>query len=80
MVVTLTVVGFGDVYPQRIFGQMIVIASLLLLLIMIPSDLSNYQKAKNLRSEYSSNSFNSAKEKTDHITVFGNYTMDVLKT
>ncbi len=80
MLVTLTVVGFGDVYPKRFMGQMIVILSLLLLLIKIPSDFSNWQKAQNLRSEYSSNSYNKKKEKTDHITVLGNYNMDALKT
>jgi hypothetical protein len=79
MIVTLTVVGFGDVYPQVFWGQMIVIASLLLLLIKIPSDYSNWQKAKNLRSEYSSNYFKKKKEKTDHITVLGNYTLETLK-
>ena len=79
MVVTLTVVGFGDVYPQRVYGKFIVILSILLLLIKIPSDYSHYQKALNLRSEYSSNSFNKKKEKTDHITVLGNYTMETLR-
>jgi hypothetical protein len=80
MLVTLTVVGFGDVYPVKFFGQLIVVVSILLLLIKIPSDFSNFQKAQNLRSEYSSNSYNKKKEKTDHITVLGNYNMDALKT
>ena len=42
MVVTLTVVGFGDVYPTQFMGQMIVILSLIILLIKIPSDYSNF--------------------------------------
>lgn len=79
MVVTLTVVGFGDVYPLYFMGQFIVIISLIVLLSKIPSDYSSWQKAKALRSEYSSNSFNHKKEKTDHITVLGNYTLDTLK-
>lgn len=79
MVVTLTVVGFGDVYPINAMGQFIVVFSVMFLLIKIPSDYSNWQKAKALRSEYSSNSFNHQKEKTDHITVLGNYTLETLK-
>lgn len=46
MIVTVAVVGFGDIYPKSNIGQVLVVLSLFIVLVKLPSDLLRLQKAK----------------------------------
>ena len=46
MIVTVALVGFGDLYPKTNIGQALVILSLFIVLVKLPSDLLRLQKAK----------------------------------
>ena len=69
MIVTVTVVGFGDIYPLTAPGQAIVIGSLMVILSRVPTEYAAYARAKNLRSPYSNSKFVGGGENTDHITL-----------
>jgi hypothetical protein len=45
MIVTISLVGFGDVYPETDSGQFLVILTILIVLIKLPSDIQRYRRA-----------------------------------
>lgn len=45
MIVTISLVGFGDVYPETDLGQFLVILTILIVLIKLPSDIQRYRRA-----------------------------------
>ena len=80
MLVTATIVGFGDLYPISFWGQLIVIFSIMFIITTVPTALAAYSRAKNLRSVYSSLKFDKGGDTTDHITLLGSTNLDALRT
>ena len=81
MVITITTVGYGDIYPHTTLGQMMVIGMFVVILGLIPKQWKEFTKVRNMTSIYSRRSYN-AKGKGDskHILILGNAPPDAVKT
>ena len=54
MIVTISLVGFGDLYPQTNLGQFLVVLTILIVLIKLPSDIQRYRRARSFIPRQSS--------------------------
>lgn len=81
MVITITTVGYGDIYPRTVYGQMMCIAIIIVILALIPSQLSELSKVNNLTSTYARKSYyNKGKPDTKHILLIGEASSEAIKT
>ena len=81
MIITITTVGYGDIYPQTVYGQMLAIGVIFVILSLIPSQLSEFSKVSNLTSVYARKSYsNKGKKDTKHILLLGDAPPEAIKT
>ncbi|KAL4469405.1 hypothetical protein ABPG74_004658 [Tetrahymena malaccensis] len=80
MAVTMSTVGFGDIYPQTIFGRLIVIVSILILLALIPAQVDQLTKSIKQTSGYSSKKLAKKRGCNEHILILGNALVEGYKT
>jgi len=52
LIITITTVGYGDIYPRTAYGQMLSVGIIFVILALIPQQLSEFSKVSSLISEY----------------------------
>lgn len=52
LIITITTVGYGDIYPRTAYGQMLSIGIIFVILALIPQQLSEFSKVNSLISVY----------------------------
>ena len=81
MFITITTVGYGDIFPRTVYGQMLCIGTILVILSLIPKQLSEFSKVSNLTSIYARISYsNKGKKDTKHILLLGESPPEAIKT
>lgn len=70
MVVTISTVGFGDVYPTTIYGRFSIIVAILIMFLVLPTQVEMLTRVYSLRSQYARNKYISKKE-SEHILLLG---------
>jgi hypothetical protein len=81
MIITITTVGYGDIYPKTVYGQMMCIGIIIVILALIPSQLSEFSKVSNLTTIYSRKYYsNKGKKDTKHILLLGDASPEAIKT
>lgn len=71
IVVTMTVVGFGDICPKTPEGQMLYIIIMFTFFVNLEAQVGELQKAFSLTSEYSRFEYQKANHNTKHILLLG---------
>ena len=79
MVVTVTTVGYGDIYPNTEAGQYLFIIIEISVLSAIPIQAMEYQKVNNLTSSYSRSVYQQSKKDVKHILLLGDSKPDAIK-
>ena len=78
-VVSISTVGFGDIYPYTIFGKLILIPFVFIVLTVIQHQINDLIILVGAQSKYARNSY-SAKEDLPHILLVGNINTESLKS
>lgn len=79
LIITITTVGYGDIYPHTTYGQMLSIGIIFVILALIPKQASEFSKVNSLISIYERKAYKKAKSKTSHILLFGNAPIEAVK-
>ncbi|CAD8066859.1 unnamed protein product [Paramecium sonneborni] len=79
MVVTISTVGFGDVYPTTIYGRFSIIVAILIMFLVLPTQVEMLTRVYSLRSQYARNKYISKKE-SEHILLLGSSQVEGFKT
>eukprot|EP00347_Sterkiella_histriomuscorum_P011662 403371596 len=81
MIISITTVGYGDIYPRTVYGQMMCIGIIIVILALIPSQLSEFSKVSNLTTIYSRKHYsNKGKKDAKHILLLGDASPEAIKT
>ncbi|EGR27459.1 hypothetical protein IMG5_195710 [Ichthyophthirius multifiliis] len=79
-VVTMSTVGFGDIYPHEELGRVIAIITILILLMYIPTQIEALSKSLKQTSKYATNKFTKKSSDLNHILILGNTQLEGYKT
>ncbi|CAD8152800.1 unnamed protein product [Paramecium pentaurelia] len=79
MVVTISTVGFGDVYPTTIYGRFSIIVAILIMFLVLPTQVEMLTRVYSLRSQYARNKYISKKE-SEHVLLLGSSQVEGFKT
>ncbi|CAK75823.1 unnamed protein product (macronuclear) [Paramecium tetraurelia] len=79
MVVTISTVGFGDVYPTTIYGRFSIIVAILIMFLVLPTQVEMLTRVYSLRSQYARNKYISKKE-SEHLLLLGSSQVEGFKT
>lgn len=79
MVVTISTVGFGDVYPESIFGKISIIIVVMIMFLVVPSQIQELTKALSYRSSYARITYQPNKD-SEHILLLGSSQVEGFKT
>lgn len=82
MIITITTVGYGDIYPRTVFGQMLCVGVIFVILMLIPTQLSELSKVNSLVSVYARKAYsgNKTNKNAMHILLLGDAPPDAIKT
>lgn len=82
MIITLTTVGYGDIYPRTVTGQMLCVGVIFVILMLIPTQLSELSKVNSLVSVYARKAYsgNKTNKNAMHILLLGDAQPDAIKT
>ena len=78
--VTMTTVGYGDIYPTTIMGRYLFVCFALCMILVIPSYFQDLTKVNSLTSEYGRIAYTKASKETQHIILMGDSQPDAIKT
>jgi hypothetical protein len=80
LIITITTVGYGDIYPRTAYGQMLSIGIIFVILALIPQQLSEFSKVNSLISVYARKYYSQNKNSTAmHLLLFGDAPIDAIK-
>ena len=79
IIVTISTVGFGDIFPYTFFGKIIFIILVFIVLILIQHQINDLITIVSDQSDYARNSY-SAKTDLPHILLVGNISTESLKS
>ena len=80
LIITITTVGYGDIYPHTTYGQMLSIGIIFVILSFIPKQISEFSKVNSLISPYSRISYSkNGNSKSQHILLLGDAPIDAIK-
>ncbi|KRX02329.1 hypothetical protein PPERSA_09946 [Pseudocohnilembus persalinus] len=71
-IVTLSTVGFGDIYPKSELGRLCVVIILISLLSILPRQAEALKRSLNQNSEYARKSYKRSQNQAKHIVILGN--------
>lgn len=81
LIITITTVGYGDIYPHTILGQMLCVGIIFVILALIPQQVSEFTKVNSLISVYERKKYTTkGKANAMHILLFGEAPADAVKT
>lgn len=81
LIITVTTVGYGDIYPHTLYGQMLSILIIFVMLSLIPKQFSELSKVNSLISVYARKSYSpKGKSNAMHILLLGDAPPDAIKT
>ncbi len=52
LIITITTVGYGDIYPHTTYGQLLSVGIIFVILSLIPQQISEFSKVNSLISPY----------------------------
>jgi hypothetical protein len=81
LIITITTVGYGDIYPHTIYGQFLSIGVIFVILVLIPKHFSELSKVNSLISVYARKQYsNKGRANAMHVLLFGDAPPDAIKT
>lgn len=81
LIITVTTVGYGDIYPHTLYGQMLSIVIIFVMLSLIPKQFSELSKVNSLISVYARKSYSpKGKSNAMHILLLGDAPPEAIKT
>ena len=80
IVVTMTVVGFGDISPYTVIGQCLYIIIMFTFIVNLEAQVGELQKAFSITTEFSRFQYQKANQNTKHILLLGDSQPDAIKT
>jgi hypothetical protein len=80
IIVTVTTVGYGDIGPSNQYSRLLFIFIVVTVFSVLPYQLSEFQKAKNLTSLYSRQDYIPSRKEVKHILLLGDSSADAVKT
>ena len=80
MIVTMTTVGYGDIFPFTDTGRALIILTIGVMLTLLPTQFQALLKVQSLTSKYARFQYKKSKKDSKHILVLGNAPPDDIKT
>jgi len=80
IIVTISTVGYGDIFPYTVVGQYLVIAVMISFFTILQRELSEFSKFNSLTSEYSRHFYQKSKRDIKHILLLGESQPEAIKT
>ncbi|CAI2380858.1 unnamed protein product [Moneuplotes crassus] len=80
MIVTMTTVGYGDIFPFTDAGRLLIILTIGVMLGLLPTQFQELLKVQSLTSKYARFSYKKSKKDSRHILVLGNAPPDDIRT
>lgn len=78
-VVTVSTVGYGDIYPFTSFGKLVIISLVILIIVLIPYQTNDLIQIMRAQSEYAKYTYKASKD-IPHIILTGDISIDSLRS
>jgi hypothetical protein len=80
LIITITTVGYGDIYPHTTYGQLLSVGIIFVILSLIPQQLSEFSKVNSLISPFARKTYTQkGKRNAMHILLFGDAQIEAIK-
>ena len=78
MFVTMSTVGYGDICPKTQIGQFMVFAIMLVFIVQLQREVSEFSKVNSLTSEYSRIEYQKSGSDVEHVLLLGDSQPDAI--